>query len=79
MVCANIDNNPIELRNNLELDAAHLLPHDLVKNKHSNHNKRGSAEISDINSDDALVSTFGANPGIGDTGVHLCCYNLPGY
>ena len=38
-----------------------------------------SAEISDINSDDALVSTFGANPGIGDTGVHLCCYNLPGY
>jgi hypothetical protein len=70
------DQDPDSLRNNFEAAATHLLPYDLVQRKRSDHagGKRGAADISDVTHDEADISAFGANKGIGKTGVHLRYY-----
>ena len=74
-----IDNISIRMQNNFESAAAHLLPYDPVQKKRKNNNKRGSAEISDVNGDYSQVSAFGTDPGIGNTGVCLRYHKLADY
>jgi hypothetical protein len=73
MASIKTDQDPDGLRNNFEAAATHLLPYDPVQRKRSDHagGKRGAADISDVTHDEADISAFGANKGIGKTGVHL--------
>ena len=48
-----IDNDPSGLQNDFKSSAAHLLPYYPVQNKWSDNNKRGAAEIPEVNGDDA--------------------------
>ena len=60
------------MRVDFELAAAHLLPYDPVAKKRTSGNKRTSAMISDVSTQEPEVaSTHGGKTSIGKTGVHL--------
>ena len=79
MAIVKIDNDTSNLQNDFELSAAHLLPYNTVQKKQRNNNKRGAAEILDVNGDDNQVSAFGTKPGIEKTGVYLHYHKLSDY
>jgi hypothetical protein len=81
MASIKTDQDPDGLRNNFEAAATHLLPHDPVQRKRSDHagGRRGSADISDVTHDEADISAFGAKEGIGKTGVHVRYHPLAEY
>jgi hypothetical protein len=69
------------LRNDFEASATHLLPYDPVQKKRNDGagTKRGSADISDMNGEEANVSSFGAKKGTGSTGVSFRYYRKGEY
>jgi hypothetical protein len=81
MASIKTDQAPDGLRNNFEAAASHLLPSNPVQKKRTDRprNKRDHADISDTTGGEVEVAAFGANKGIGKTGIHLRYHNSDNY